>query len=214
MTQQDRPILIAHEGELEGERWVLDREQITIGRADDCDIVLPRRQVSRYHARIERVNGGYVIRDLGSKNGTYVNGERVSGEPHRLADGDEIQVALYVKLGFVGADATVPLELTGPYRGLRIDKPARRVFIGGQELSPPLSPAQYRMLEVLYDHEGELVSRDEIVEAVWSDEEALGVTEQAIDALVHRLRDRIAAIDPDHEYIVTVRGYGFRLENR
>lgn len=214
MTQQDRPILIAHEGELEGERWVLDREQITIGRADDCDIVLPRRQVSRYHARIERVNGGYVIRDLGSKNGTYVNGERVTDEPHRLTDGDEIQVALYVKLGFVGADATVPLELTGPYRGLRIDKPAKRVFIGGQELSPPLSPAQYRMLEVLYDHEGELVSRDEIVEAVWSDDEALGVTEQAIDALVHRLRERIAAIDPDHEYIVTVRGYGFRLENR
>jgi DNA-binding response OmpR family regulator len=70
------------------------------------------------------------------------------------------------------------------------------------------------MLEALYDNEGEVVSRDDVVEAVWSDEEALGVTEQAIDALVHRLRDRIAVIDPDHEYIVTVRGHGFRLENR
>jgi DNA-binding winged helix-turn-helix (wHTH) protein len=70
------------------------------------------------------------------------------------------------------------------------------------------------MLEALYDNEGEVVSRDDVVEAVWSDEEALGVTEQAIDALVHRLRDRIGAIDPDHEYIVTVRGHGFRLENR
>jgi pSer/pThr/pTyr-binding forkhead associated (FHA) protein len=214
MTQQDRPILIAHEGELEGERWVLDQEQMTIGRATECDIVLPRRQVSRHHARIERDNDGYVLRDLGSKNGTYINGEKVTGEPHRLKDGDEIQIALYVKLGFVGADATVPLELTGPYRGLRIDKPAKRVFIGGQELSPPLSPAQYRMLETLYDNEGEVVSRDDVVEAVWSDEEALGVTEQAIDALVHRLRDRIAAIDPEQEYIVTVRGHGFRLENR
>jgi DNA-binding response OmpR family regulator len=70
------------------------------------------------------------------------------------------------------------------------------------------------MLETLFDHEGHVVSRDEIVGAVWSDEEAMGVTEQAIDALVHRLRERIAAIDPDHEYIVTVRGHGFRLENR
>lgn len=214
MTQQDRPILVAYEGELEGERWVLDQEQVTIGRAGDCDIVLPRRQVSRYHAVIERVDEGCVLRDLGSKNGTYVNGRQIGEEPYRLKDGDEIQIALYVKLGFVGADATVPLELTGPYRGLRLDKPAKRVFIGGQELSPPLSPAQYRMLEVLFDNEGDVVLRDEIVSAVWSDEEAYGVTEQAIDALVHRLRERIAAIDPDHEYIVTVRGYGFRLDNR
>ena len=62
--------------------------------------------------------------------------------------------------------------------------------------------------------EAQVVSRDEIVRVVWSEEEMLGVTEQAIDALVHRLRDRIAAVDPDHEYIVTIRGQGFRLENR
>jgi DNA-binding response OmpR family regulator len=49
---------------------------------------------------------------------------------------------------------------------------------------------------------------------VWSEEEALGVSEQAIDALVRRLRDRIAAVDPDHAYIVTVRGHGFRFDNR
>ncbi len=42
----------------------------------------------------------------------------------------------------------------------------------------------------------------------------MGISEQAIDALVRRLRDRIAAMDPDHAYIVTVRGHGFRLENR
>jgi pSer/pThr/pTyr-binding forkhead associated (FHA) protein len=207
-------MLIAYEGELEGERWVLDQDQITIGRSADCDVVLPKRQVSRYHARIERDDGGYLLHDLGSKNGTFVNGEQVQDEPYRLRDGDEIQIALYIKMGFVGADATVPLELTGPYKGLRVDQPAQRVFIGGQELSPPLSAAQYRLLAILAEHPGQVVSRDRIVEGVWSEEEALGVTEQAIDALVHRLRERIAAMDPDHEYIVTVRGQGFRLENR
>ncbi len=214
MAQQDRPILIAYEGELKGERWILDQDCTTIGRSDDCDIVLPKRQVSRQHARIVRDDGGYLLRDLGSKNGTYVNGQMVRDEAYRLKDGDEIQIALYIKLGFVGADATIPLELEGPYRGLRIDRPAKRVFIGGQELSPPLSPAQYRLLGILVANEGQVVSRDEIVDAVWSEEEAFGVTEQAIDALVHRLRERIAALDPDHEYIVTVRGHGFRLENR
>ncbi|RLC63111.1 MAG: hypothetical protein DRI79_02590 [Chloroflexi bacterium] len=117
-------------------------------------------------------------------------------------------------MGFVGADATLPLELTGPHRGLRIDQAARRVFIGGHELIPPLSVAQYRLLELLLDHEGEVVSRDAIVEAVWPEEAAMGVSEQAIDALVRRLRERISAVDPDHRYIVTVRGHGFRLENR
>ncbi len=212
--QQDRPVLVAYEGALDGKRWTLNAETTVIGRSYDCDIVLPERQVSRYHAEIQRDDGGYLLRDLGSKNGTFVNGQRVEGEPHRLSDGDEIQIALYIRLGFVGADATIPLELTGPRRGLHIDRPAKRVFIGGQELIPPLSPAQYRLLRVLLDNEGEVVSRDGIVDAVWSEDEAFGVTEQAIDALVHRLRERIAAMDPDHEYIVTVRGHGLRLENR
>lgn len=213
MTQQDQPMLIAYEGNSEGKRWVIDRDTFTIGRASDCDIVLSDRQVSRHHAQVKQDEDGYLLRDLGSKNGTYVNGEELR-EPYRLKDGDEIQIALYVKLGFVGADATLPLELTGPNKGLCIDRPAKRVFIGGQEVTPPLSPAQYRLLSLLLDHEGEVVSRESIVEAVWQEEEAMGVTEQAIDALVYRLRDRIEAIDPDHDYIVTVRGHGFRLDNR
>jgi pSer/pThr/pTyr-binding forkhead associated (FHA) protein len=213
MTQQDQPMLIAYEGNSEGKRWIIDRDTFTIGRASDCDIVLSDRQVSRHHAQVKQDEDGYLLCDLGSKNGTYVNGEELR-EPYRLKDGDEIQIALYVKLGFVGADATLPLELTGPNKGLRIDRPAKRVFIGGQEVTPPLSPAQYRLLSLLLDHEGEVVSRESIVEAVWQEEEAMGVTEQAIDALVYRLRDRIEAIDPDHDYIVTVRGHGFRLDNR
>lgn len=214
MTRQDMPMLIVYEGELEGQRWIIDQGRVLIGRGSDCDIVLPERQTSRHHARIERDDGGYLLRDLGSKNGTYVNGQEVRDKPYRLKDGDEIQIALCVKMGFVGADATLPLELTGPNRGVRIDQAARRVFIGGHELIPPLSVAQYRLLELLLDHEGEVVSRDEIVAAVWPEEEAMGISEQAIDALVRRLRDRISAVDPDHAYIVTVRGHGFRLDNR
>jgi hypothetical protein len=214
MTQQDMPMLVIYEGEREGQRWVIEQDRVTIGRGSDCDFVLPERQVSRYHVQIERDDGGYLLRDLGSKNGTCVNGQEVRDRPYRLKDGDEIQVALCVRMGFVGADATLPLELTGPTRGLHIDQAARRVFVGGQELIPPLSVAQYRLLRLLLGREGEVVSRDAIVSAVWPEEEDAGVSEQAIDALVRRLRDRVAAIDPDHAYIVTVRGHGFRLDNR
>jgi len=207
-------MLIVYGGDLEGQRWIIEQEQMVIGRGSDCDIVLPERQASRHHARIERDESGYLLRDLGSKNGTCVNGQEVRDVPYRLRDGDEIQIALCVKMGFVAADATLPLELTGPNRGLRIDRAAKRVFIGGHEMIPPLSVAQYRLLDLLLAHEGQVVSRDAVVAAVWSDEEALGISEQAIDALVRRLRERVSAVDPDHAYIVTVRGYGFRLENR
>ena len=90
MSQQDMPMLIIYEGELEGQRWIIDRNQITIGRGTDCDVVLPERQVSRRHARIEREGGGYWLHDLKSKNRTHVNGEEVTDKPYLLRDGDEI----------------------------------------------------------------------------------------------------------------------------
>jgi DNA-binding response OmpR family regulator len=86
------------------------------------------------------------------------------------------------------------------------------VFIQDQELDPPLSLPQYRLLELLYLHAGRVCTRETVVETVWPDVVGEGVSEQAIDALVRRLRDRLAEIDPDHQYIVTMRGHGFRLD--
>jgi hypothetical protein len=213
MQAQDMPMLVVKEGELTGTDWTLDREVMIVGRGADCDIVLPERPVSRHHARIERRGQGYLLIDLGSKNGTHVNGQEVK-QPHLLQDGDEIQIALCVKLSFVGAEATVPLSFEGATGiAVRIDKGTRRVWVRGQELDPPLSPAQYRLLELLADADGQVVSRDDVVQAVWPDDVEEGISEQAIDALVRRLRDRLSEVAPDQQYIVTVRGHGFRLDN-
>lgn len=213
MQIQDMPMLLVKEGPLAGKDWTLDRDVMIIGRGADCDIVLPERPISRIHARIERRAQGYLLIDMGSKNGTHVNGEEVR-QPQLLQDGDEIQIALCVKLSFVGAEATVPLSFEGVTgSGVRLDKGTRRVWVRGQELDPPLSPAQYRLLELLVDADGKVASRDDVVRTVWPDDIEEGISEQAIDALVRRLRDRLAEADPDRQYIVTVRGHGFRLEN-
>ncbi len=82
------------------------------------------------------------------------------------------------------------------------------MFIAGKEVDPPLSLPQYRLLEMLYDAGGAVCTRDGVVEAVWPEAVGEGVSEQAIDALVRRLRDRLAEVDPDNQYIVTVRGHG------
>ncbi len=207
-------MLILQRGELGGQRWRLDRDEVVIGRSPDCDIILPDRQVSRRHARVFRRGDVYYIEDLGSKNGTWVNGQPVHA-PVPLEDGDEIQIALRFKLAFVGTGATAPLSVDLPSEeGLRVDLAGRRVFVNGREVDPPLSQAQFRLLALLWEAKGNVVSREDIVRFVWAEVDAEGVSEQAIDALVRRLRERLADYDPEHMYIVTVRGQGFRLQNR
>lgn len=209
----EKPVLVVREGQLAGQRWTIDSEEFVIGRGSDCNIILPERQVSRHHVRITHENGRYILHDLNSKNGTHLNGVQVQ-EKARLQDGDEIQIALAVKLVFVGTDATIPLSFEPPsgQGNLAIDEAQRTVVINNQELRPPLSLAQFRLLELLYNSSGAVCSRDEIVNVVWPGTDGMGVSEQAIDALVRRLRDRLAELD-DYEYIVTVRGHGFRLDN-
>ena len=206
--------LIFEEGALRDQKIAISKRSIIIGRGGrnmDCDIVLPERQVSRQHAEIFLDQGLYYLRDLGSKNGTYVNEQPITAAV-RLQDGDSVQIALCARFRFVGADATLPLESLQPTTNMRLDELSRRVWLGSQEISPPLSPAQYRLLELLYEPPGQVRSRDEIIDAVWSRKEREGVSEQAIDALVRRLRERLAEIDPGGLYVITVRGHGFRLD--
>ena len=220
-TSEEHPLLIGQAGPLENQRWEVN-SVLTIGRDPDCDIVVPDRQVSRFHARITPSADGIYLEDLGSKNGTYWNHKLIDSS-HLLQDGDIIQIAVIQSFTYISSDATLPLYLTEkPYQAvsaddevrsdfLRLNLRSRRVWVRGQEIQPSLSRPQFRLLNILYENEGRVVTRQDIITAVWKDQEADGVSEQALDALVRRLRDRIAEIDSTHEYIMTVRGHGLRL---
>jgi len=73
----------------------LSDRRYTLGRAESCDFVLqdPNKLVSRYHAEIRVDNGNAHIRDLGSKNGTFVSGERISQGYRELEDRDVITLS-------------------------------------------------------------------------------------------------------------------------
>ena len=214
---EDKPVLIAQTGPLNGQRWPI-KDTLLVGREDDCEIVIPSRQVSRSHARLTLSDEGVLLEDLGSKNGTHINGKPLD-EPVYLQDGDIIQIALAQLFVFISSDATMPLEpnqgelLVDVPRRLRLEKRSRRVWIGNVEVLPPLSVSQYSLLELLYDRQERVIDRKELIENVWGEEDAVGVSEQALDALIRRLRDRLAGVDPIHAYIVTVRGHGLRLDN-
>lgn len=230
-------LLVAEAGPLSGQRWALNHS-LLVGRDAKCAIVVSDRQVSRHHARINVVPEGISLEDLGSKNGTFHNGNRIT-DSVLLQDGDQIQIAVAQQFVYLSSDATVPLDSQEAellnlqardteskpseiIRRLILDKRSRRVWLyidqeGADleriELLPPLSVSQFRLLEKLYDNPDKVVPRNELVVAVWGENQAYEVSEQALDALVRRLRDRIAKMDPTHDYVITVRGHGLRLDN-
>ena len=209
--KREAALLLWMEGEEIKGRWTLDQPATSIGRWEDNEVIIDDRWVSRYHAQIRREGEKQVIHDLDSKNGTFVNGRRIAA-PTVLKDGDEIQVTPLTKLTFVdyGSTAPLPTEISAP--GLELDLGARQVYVRGKLLSPALSPAQFALLSLLAEQEGRVYSRDEVIATVWPDDQAEGISDEAIDALVRRIRLRLRALDPESEYIVTVRGYGFKLE--
>lgn len=211
------PVLVAQQGPLEGRRWNISSD-LTIGRAMECAIQIDDRQVSRIHAKVTLRKLSIDLEDLESKNGTFVQGKPIDGKV-TLEDGEVFQIALVQKFVFYTTDATVPLEDMPALdlkkaQGLLLDKKSRRVWIGAKELVPSLSAPQFRLLEALFAQPGLVVSRERLIDFVWSQAQSEGVSEQALDALIRRLRDRLAEIDSEHEYIVTVRGHGLRLENK
>jgi pSer/pThr/pTyr-binding forkhead associated (FHA) protein len=217
-SNEDIPVLVGQAGPLNGQRWLI-RDPIIVGRDSKCDIEIPNRQVSRQHARFSPTEKGLLLEDLGSKNGTHHNGQLIV-DPILLKDGDVVQIALAQQFVFLSSDATLPLEAVIDFEPvptkkgrLRLEKRSRRVWVGDQEILPPLSVSQFHLLEILLEHERRVVSRKEIIHKIWGEENAIEVSEQALDALVRRLRDRLASVDPNHAYIVTVRGHGLRLEN-
>jgi FHA domain/zinc-ribbon domain len=86
-------VLIVRSGPQAGMRITLDKELVTLGRHPDSDVVFDDITVSRRHAEVARQNGGYLVRDVGSLNGTYLNQERVEQAP--LVSGDELQIGKF-----------------------------------------------------------------------------------------------------------------------
>jgi HD-GYP domain-containing protein (c-di-GMP phosphodiesterase class II) len=113
--------------------WNSDR-QLTIGRMPSCEVVLDDASVSRRHAEVVYTEAGWVVRDLGSTNGTLLNGSRLGRVAQRLRPGDQLQpgkVVLSVKAieestaagnGFVGERAA-PTQDSMPVLGALTDLP-------------------------------------------------------------------------------------------
>lgn len=106
----------------------LEGKEIAVGSGSENTIVVDEPTVSQLHAVIERIAGGWTVRDLGSRNGTFVNGQRITGS-YALRDGDEMRVG----------------DTSLTYHTPRIDRPSTRAA----EPPPDLTPRERDVLRAL-----------------------------------------------------------------
>jgi pSer/pThr/pTyr-binding forkhead associated (FHA) protein len=95
-------MLLVQRGPDAGARFLLDTDVVTVGRHPDSDIFLDDISVSRRHATFTRTAGQYVVSDLGSLNGSYVNRDRIDTDV-ALSGGDEVQIGKYRLIFFSGS---------------------------------------------------------------------------------------------------------------
>lgn len=189
-------------------RFLLENAEMILGRDPTCQIVLTLPPISRRHAAIRHGARGYSLFDLGSANGTSLNGSAVGEKALSLHPGDVIELAGAVRLHFEqspGEAAALILDSS-----VWIDAASREVYVDGNLVQPALSPAQYTLLNALYQGNGRLLSRSEIIAAVWPGVDPAGVSDEAVDGLVKRLRQRLRSAQGG-DLLQSVRGRGLRL---
>ena len=178
----------------------------TIGRSPDSDVAINDPRVSRSHARIDFAGGRFVLEDLGSTNGTTLNGEPLSA-PAALTDGDAISLA-GVRAEFQVNAPTVVISAPPAAHGLQIDLSTHEVSVDGRPVK--LSPKEYLFLAALYRRAGSVVAHADLAREVWP-EVAEGVPDENIHQLATRLRRKLEDNDEGARRVLTVKGFGYRL---
>ncbi len=114
--------------------------------------------------------------------------------------------------------ATATIAEIPPDKGLHISPGSGHVWVDGQQLTPPLSPQEFKLLETLYRHAPHIVTQNELIESVWPQsswgkDESFG--EQNLRKLISRLRQRLAINSDDSEtrFVKNARGRGYWLKN-
>ena len=192
----------------------LDQGIYILGASPDADVFLDNLYVSRDHAQIVREQQRFRIRDLDSKNGTFVNGTRLKGDGQLLRNGDRIELGEgQVLLRFETRGSTLTLNVASLVEGgeLVVDSRSRDVWVRGERLEPPLSRKEFDVVSLLFQKRGEACSKDEIAASGWPERSGGDVGDQEIEQTVRRLRLRIEADPSQPRYVVTVRGYGYKL---
>lgn len=119
--------LTGKSGDVAGKKFIIG-EQMLIGRDAHCDLILDNAMISSRHAQIQSYNGTAKLEDLGSTNGTFVNGEKITQS--NLNDGDEITIEPYL------------FSVKGPAATVKKTAPRQALYVSTSNVEAPAAPIQ------------------------------------------------------------------------
>ncbi len=186
-----------------GQRFPLAGQVVVLGRSRNCDVFIPDQRASRRHAEIRWDGETTTLCDLGSANGTFLNGRRIT-TPQTLHDGDEIAIA---SATFTFHDPEATLRVA-EFPLLVVDETTGELWVNRHLIS--LSPKEQALFDLLYRNADRVCSKQEIAEAVWPEYQA-AVYDYQIESLVKRLREKLEPDPRQPVLLVTVRGRGYKL---
>lgn len=218
MSCQNRPdaILTIESGDGSPRRFSLgSRESSFIGRSPAYDIVIDHPVVSPLHALICHRGGAFFVLHLGSRNGTYVNGQRLELEEERqLADGDRVGLAGdQVSLRFHRSwdSITASLGRAALHTDLRVDAISRQVWVKGNQVTPLFPIEEFNLLNALYEKRGRAVSNQELAFGLSIQLPNGDDMDEAIKRHIGHMRLKLEQDPSNPSLTVTLPGYGYIL---
>lgn len=199
--------LVERSGKRAGTAHLLDQQTTTIGRAWDNDVTLTNVHVSHHHARLEWDGKQWMLYDRGSRNGTFVNEQRIT-TLRPLVSGDRVTIG-DVTLEFLAEQGEVTLESQETPGGeLWLDTERAQVWVGDRRVA--VTAKEYLALALLYERGGALVKKEELEQRAWPEVQGQASGE-TIEHLLSLLRDKIEENPARPRFLITVPGLGYRL---
>lgn len=166
----------------------LARDRTVLGRQQDSTVCLPGKAVSRHHAQVLRRNGDFFIEDLGSSNGTYLNGQRlVPNVPTTLYDDDRVQIGPF--LFTLRTDRLTPtIQSAEPQLTIR-----ETVSVVGADFLGPDAASRLHLVLEITKHLARTID---------------------VDQLLHRLLEQLMVLFPNADRGLVVLGDGETLDLR
>jgi len=191
--------------------------RMRIGRDASCELVLASQFVSRHHAELIAKDDGFELVDLGSRNGTALNGRRIQADtPYVLREGDKFIIEEF-SIGLIaGMNSEETIARTARAADeLYVDVQAMEVWIGDRLLN--LRQARLlKLLAYLYENRGRVCSEEELGNHVWAVEgaDSIGVPlfdSSSLHQLIYLARRAIESTPSKPRYLRNVPGLGYRL---
>jgi FHA domain len=159
---------VMRSGPTPGATYSLEGDQIVIGRDSSNGVVINDAEISRKHSRLTFQGGKYVLEDLGSTNGTFVNGQRLAG-PVVLKSGDVVSFGEQIVLMYdaLSVDAGATVISSRKSSSAPVVPPSAQVMPPPPSYSTPLVPVQKNNLTLIFIIVGVLVLICVCVAALW-----------------------------------------------